>query len=671
MAIPKLRVTLDGVVTDGCINAKVELKENDYWTAQLNFLNSPILYPTVSQGSSVIIEVQDGALGGAWTTLFAGSILYVDWSFTGKSSTIGFQCVGCGYPLNMMNVAQEYGAQSRNPTLYELQDILINSSASIIPAWVHHYIVSAYHSGYTLDFSDVEYIAGVIPYIMFPWKPANKCLDDICDLVTAVNSPNAGPHWIVSNDNHLRVKTIGATQAGWTLYYGDSEAAATLVNGVDFFDGDFQPLGKEANVIVYSGIWRRPSSGDALTEGTNGAGTPWGVNAFTTDTFSNAFNQVGATSLKLVGAGGDTQAYYPSTKDADWNFESFMEFQEPKLKLWALTPSKGMSPNLQVRLVDHDGDNIMSDMTGALTADNVWGAWELPIGKYHKSIHAAQVWGVETGSFDWEHVEYIQIESIASSNATNYIDGLHFGNAPLIRIARQEFPNEVVSARGTLGQTAANSLLTADAANGQHHASVVDGTLFAVGNVVTISDATQTENCEVAAIAADILEFDANLTNSYHVAHAGVVTRTANPIRFKVLTDDVGKDDTLASGTTGTTDLGLMAQMAKAELLRACKATTNGKFTTPLIKDILPGQYIHIDKDYRVTNLIHYITGKQATTAFEVTDDLTNSHNRLRYEDVNKQMASMRPEWQDRQASSIKSGGMDIRIVPLEEKYNI
>lgn len=144
----------------------------------------------------------------------------------------------------------------------------------------------------------------------------------------------------------------------------------------------------------------------------------------------------------------------------------------------------------------------------------------------------------------------------------------------------------------------------------------------------------------------------------------GTLGQSGNPIRMKVITDKIGKDDSLKASD----DSGLMAQLAYSELLRSGKPTVSGKFTTPMIADFLPGQYVYIGQDWRVTRLVHTIKPKPFgfRTEFEVTDDVTNSHVRLRYEDQNKLASSVRPEWQDKQATSIKVGDLDIRIARLK-----
>jgi hypothetical protein len=156
---------------------------------------------------------------------------------------------------------------------------------------------------------------------------------------------------------------------------------------------------------------------------------------------------------------------------------------------------------------------------------------------------------------------------------------------------------------------------------------------------------------------------------------------TANKAKMKVITDTTPKDDTLTYGTPGTTDLGLMAQLAYSELLRLQKSCIIGSASTPMIKDAFPGQWFHIhakekvdgsftiDQDFRATKITHIISPSGFFTNLNLTNDLTNSHARLTYEDKNKVAAAQRPEYQDRQAASIKAGQVDIYVTPFIEDY--
>jgi hypothetical protein len=139
---------------------------------------------------------------------------------------------------------------------------------------------------------------------------------------------------------------------------------------------------------------------------------------------------------------------------------------------------------------------------------------------------------------------------------------------------------------------------------------------------------------------------------------------------MQLITDNIGKDDTLKAGTVGTTDTGLMAQYAYAELLRRQKDTQNITVETDMLHTALPGEFFSIQSiDFRPTKIIDTIDNRGYKSLFYMTDDILNGNSRPRYEDQNKVWAAIRPEWQDRQASNIKAGSVDWRIAQLIEDY--
>jgi len=155
---------------------------------------------------------------------------------------------------------------------------------------------------------------------------------------------------------------------------------------------------------------------------------------------------------------------------------------------------------------------------------------------------------------------------------------------------------------------------------------------------------------------------------------------TAEGCLMKTITDDVGKDDSLMAAT----DTGTIARLAYAELLRSQTRPKVGSFIVPMIKDLLPGQFMHmhakktgsgtfnVDADFRVTEFTQRITSDPTagfSTTVQGTSDVLNSHARPRYNDMNKVLAAVRPEFQDRQASSIKARNIDITIPVLEKDY--
>ena len=170
----------------------------------------------------------------------------------------------------------------------------------------------------------------------------------------------------------------------------------------------------------------------------------------------------------------------------------------------------------------------------------------------------------------------------------------------------------------------------------------------------------------------DNLHFGGQILRGAYEAGIGA----ANPLKVKVITDNVAKDD---SGKASD-DTGLIGRLAYAELLR-CKTTpVVGHFSTALLKDLLPGQLVHthakrkmdgtfnFDKDFRVTRVTHFF-GDSYRTVSEVTDDVMNSICRSAFNDLNVVLKAVRPEFQDRQASSYKTRDIDVTQAIMEKSY--
>jgi len=152
---------------------------------------------------------------------------------------------------------------------------------------------------------------------------------------------------------------------------------------------------------------------------------------------------------------------------------------------------------------------------------------------------------------------------------------------------------------------------------------------------------------------------------------------TNNKLRFKLINDDVGKDDSL----NASDDSGVIAQLAKAELLRCQTTPIVGSIAVAFIKDLLPGQLLHIhakktasgsfniNEDMRVTKIEHVFNKSGFLTNPTLTDDLINANVRQSFTEINTVLKAIRPEWQDRQASSIKAGTVDTTVPILEKDY--
>lgn len=594
MTAPQNKLTLGATeLTNELLSAKITRLENGFDSATI-VLHSTSYYPTtVTQGTVVQIEVKDGS-DTSYTSLFVGIARFVVADIS-DSNRLTISCLGIGSGLNEMLVAAEYGAQASNG-LDTIAEILTDSTYGIIPKYVEKILSTATDSNYAFDTTKVETIAGTIPYISFPYKPADKCLNDLCDLVTALgDGSTAGPHWITTyaaGTNYLRVKLVSGTQTGWTKYYGNSQANATLTYGVDYTSINLEKMAAEANYIVYYGAWRRPSSGDTWTQAT----TSWSATAgaLATDTDEKIVGTVAVKAKDTTNPTGEIQVKYPSS-DAGWDFSKFTEFNTPNLNFYTFYDLTH-DTHLIVKLCKDGTDFYQATVTKEdgsaqeylIPPNQQWQHYTIPVGPYFNSQNNLMTWTAHGSIAGWSEINYIEFyvadaELYDSVNDRYFflIDGLHFGGAAVCRVA-------------------------------------------------ALSDYT------------------------------GVI------VRQRLIVDDVGKDDSLVA----TDDSGLMAQMAYSELLRGRSEATVGTVETPMIKDLLPGQWLYIQSaDYRVTKIIHTIDTTGYHSLLYVTSDVLNSRARLRYEDVNKQFASIRPEWQDRQASNIKAANVDFRVAPLIKTY--
>lgn len=161
------------------------------------------------------------------------------------------------------------------------------------------------------------------------------------------------------------------------------------------------------------------------------------------------------------------------------------------------------------------------------------------------------------------------------------------------------------------------------------------------------------------------------------VAKQAAAYSSGDPCIMKRVTDDYAKDDVIADNDkTGT-----ISKLAYAEYLRASSTPITGTFTTPLVKDLWPGQKIHvhakkqsggsfrIDSDFRVTEFTHIIGINGYHTRWTVTDDVTNTHTQPLFNSINKNLAAVRPGTQDMQATSMNMREIDITQDRLVNTY--
>jgi hypothetical protein len=607
MSNPMFKLTVGSIVferTEG-LSISVTRVENGVDTATiiLNDYQSKNYPSIVTVGTSVLVEVKDSS-EASYTTIFNGIVRFAIPYFSKEGDLIKLKCDGTGYGFLDTVCAQEYGATSRNATLDTIAEILTDGTNGVVPNWVNKILGGTDNSGFGYTTTNVDTITGTIPYMLFPYKPNNKILDDLCDLVTAIKAGNAGCHWIVDTNSDLHVKLINGTQTTWTKYYGDSQANATLEQGIDFQENNFEKLSPEANLVLYYGVLRKPA-GEVWTE--NGSSFWSGTDVTITDETTHKL--IGDYSISIRDdvplSHNFVSAWTPVAENAGWDFTKIGSQKTPPLICFYLQSNTQLSgiafDHIYLELETDTSNYYYVDLQpkmGAIDASGLskWIHFSYPIGPYYQSNLKDEelfVWSI-TGSPSWSNINAIKLYFQAPSGIYQYlyVDDLHF----------------------------------------------------------------EANMCRVAKNSTSI---------------------TANKLKTRIITDNIGKDDSLKA----TDDSGTLAKLAYAELLRLQKTSLIGSFVTPMIKDLLPGQWLHvhskktasgtynIDGDMRASLFTHIIDRTGFKTTYTVTDDLTNAHTRPKYEDLNKILSAVRPEFQDRQATSIKTNNVDIDIPRFEKDY--
>jgi hypothetical protein len=604
MTIPQVKAVVGTTTYQGnaLVGGQIIRVENGFDTATVTFADRKCINrATITKGAAISIYFKDYQ-ETAWTTVFTGVIRFLR-EETNPTEILTAKCDGAGYPFLNMLCAREYGSQAQasdvaGTLMDSIQEILVDANDGIITKYTEHVLGSTNDSGYTFT-ATIEPIAGEIKYVYYPYKPCSKAIEDLCDIVTAIKAGGAGPHWIVLPTSEFLLTTVGAhsvivAAAGWPTYYGGTALLSTLIQGIDFVQNSFESLEKDANYVAYYGQWRRPGNGDFWTEenvvlwGHTGGGV--------LDLLDSHTAIVGTHSLvcDLISAGG--YFWYPLAQNAAWNFSVFDRNHIPTLNFYARRSDTLTAVN--VTLNEDEANYWNYNFISTMTSPNEW---------YHYSIPFGPFWTVLEGSYwekvgapVWNAIDYVKFGVSYTAGADFFVDGLYFGDVPICRIAREQYPGE----GGTLGQT-------------------------------------------------------------------------ANPVKMKIIVDDVGKDDSLLA----TDDSGVMAQIAYAELLKGRTTPMIGTFTTKMLKDALPGELFHIHArpnslgafqvhgDFRTTKLTHIWDKQGFWTHYDVTSDVVNHSARSRWTDLNRVLEDARPEFQDRQASNIKAGTVDVSAVTFEHEY--
>jgi hypothetical protein len=603
MIMPQSRVTVGAntFTNDATVEGKIVLNESGIDVATLKFSDPNAANRTVlAAGSTVTIDIKDAA-DANWINQIAGVTRWNNEELPPETDTLNIDSIG--YMLTECLCAQEYGAQSSNPTLNTLQPIV----QDIVANWVQKVLNTATSSGYSLDTSKVDAITGAINYLYNPYKPATKCLQDLFTQIQALKGASAaGPHWRVTRESgttYLRTKLVGSDQTGWTSYYGGSQAAATLTQGVDFLQGNFKTLTSEANYVLYHSPFIWPGNGDYISE----IDANWGgVNV--TFSLDSTVYTVGAKSVKGLLTSNIIQTLnYPASGSLGLDLTKCGgKYNIPTLNFWIRVNSTFnlTAPcQLSIRFAK-DGSNY--ELAGVhldkvLSSANTWAHVSIPIGpnwltqyQYGGAFQGIADFG--TAATNWANVNSISFElSGQPTNAAFYIDNLNIS--------------------GFILRAAYNSTKIA-----------------------------------------------------------------ANGLKTRLINDPQGKTDSLVASDAS----GQAAMYAAAELFKLQSTPIVGTITVPMIKDLQPGQFLHIharpnsagtfqiDTDMRATQVIQGFSGAKGDafkSTIALTSDLYNAYPRAAYDSANELAKAQRPDTQDRQAAGLKLRDIDITQPILGKDY--
>jgi hypothetical protein len=434
---PKFKLTLgtQEFESELLTSAKVIRRENGWDIATIEIDNEANPYPElVNNKTAIQLEVTNEGYSYPTNPMFKGVIRFPVVDIKPKTQKVALSCLGSGYGFGQMLVANEYGSTSNNPT----QDTIAEIFSQIRSEYVNKVLGSgASGFSYTEDL-DTD-LTDVIRYCEFPFKYADKCLNDIIDLYTAVRAGSSGAHWIVTTDDVLRMQAVDGTSTDWTKYYGNSAANATLTYGEDFEEYNLEPQTEEYNHITYYGVFRRPGNGDAWTEASTDG---WGSSGITLSS-DGTYYCIGAASLRLTA--DDTalnEAYYPSTQDAAWNFNEMGSAQYPPTLNFKLSKHQAVS-NFLIE-VHTDSTHAYSTQqigfgTSFLDSNDTFVEFSIPVGQNWTSAPNLNKirWTALANPADWAEINWIKL-SFTANSAGDFmnIDGLYFGDFPICRVAK-------------------------------------------------------------------------------------------------------------------------------------------------------------------------------------------------------------------------------------------
>jgi len=389
-----------------------------------------------------IVELRFLDKGVTWTRRFYGRVNDLMPTLTSDGELVTIRARGSEECLLAMPVGEQYGNQSANPTLNTILEVLTDASKGIVPKWVLKVLNTATDSGYALNTTKIADLASDFKYLYWSYKPAINCLDDMVDLISASNAPNAGAHWIAvysGSTCYLCVATVGNHENPpadvWPTWFNTNQAGSIIEVGQDMIVSSFTKQRAKSNYVLYYGELRKPGDADFWTE--NQSGLWWKESGTFTDDNSAGNYKVGAYSLKATSTDpSNIYIAYPLAENAAWDMTKWGgKYNIPTLNFWFKRDANTVGA-LTVFLKSSVNDWWGLDLT---TTANVWKHFALQVGPYSYLNELATNWYVAAGAPTWTNIDSIRFFQNPDSGLTGsiWIDGLNFSGW-ILRGARDD-----------------------------------------------------------------------------------------------------------------------------------------------------------------------------------------------------------------------------------------
>lgn len=431
MNILSLRDSTTYALSDYVKSFDVTLRENavDSLTMLVADTESETFLDKCEIGDKVWVKFRFKDITDTLTQLFGGFIEDVQPGVSDLGELLKVTAMGYGVALSNMFVREQYGSQSENATVTSLYQVLTQGTVGIIPNYVHKAMGGA-ASGYTIGTTKIADIASAFSYLYFPAKPALNCLDDMIDLVSAANVPNAGCHWTVIPSGweaYLCVATVGAHENPpadvWSTWWNTDEAGSTIEVKKDMIISDFRKKRSEANYVFVVGNFRRPANGDYWTES---SASVWDcdANGTLTDSIAKVW---GANSLCFTKGESAGKFWYPKTGTLNFDITSIgTKSIIPFISFYIMKYALGAEPNIMVHMKNDATHYFSRGITNLVTEDGKWFHITLPIGPYYSTVQQDnKEWLKNVGTEVWTDIDYLGFLIVGAENSKLWVDGLH------------------------------------------------------------------------------------------------------------------------------------------------------------------------------------------------------------------------------------------------------